>query len=113
MASFAVSAAEVQIPDLLVSGDAQAGSKLVSSCAACHGANGQSISSDWPNLAGQTQRYIKEQLKYFQQGDRENVLMMAVIPYLKILSDTPDKAAIIAPTIITEEMALVTDISGV
>ena len=88
MSSFALLAAEVKMPDLLVTGDAQAGSKLVSSCAACHGGNGQSISSDWPNLAGQNQRYIKDQLKYFQQGDRENVLMMAVIPYLKTLSDT-------------------------
>ena len=56
-------------------------------CAACHGAQGKSIASDWPNLAGQNQRYIAEQLKYFQQGDRENVLMMSVIPYLKSLSD--------------------------
>lgn len=87
MTSFLVSAAEVNIPDLLVTGDANAGSQLVSSCAACHGANGQSISSDWPNLAGQNQRYISEQLKYFQQGDRENILMMAVIPYLKTLTD--------------------------
>ena len=86
--SFIVSAAEVKIPDLLVTGDPNAGSKLVSTCAACHGANGQSISSDWPNLAGQNQRYISEQLKYFQQGERENILMMAVIPYLKTLSDT-------------------------
>ena len=88
MTSFIVSAAEVKIPDLLVTGDANAGSQLVSSCAACHGANGQSISSDWPNLAGQNQRYISEQLKYFQQGDRENILMMAVIPYLKTLTDS-------------------------
>ena len=88
MTSFVVSAAEVKIPDLLVTGDPNAGSKLVSTCAACHGANGQSISSDWPNLAGQNQRYISEQLKYFQQGERENILMMAVIPYLKTLSDT-------------------------
>ena len=87
-ASLAVSTAEVKIPDLLITGDAQAGSELVSSCAACHGANGQSISSDWPSLAGQNQRYISDQLKYFQQGDRENVLMMAVIPYLKTLSDS-------------------------
>jgi hypothetical protein len=36
-----------------------------------------------------------------------------ILEVLKILSDDPDKAAIIAPTIITEEMALVTDISGV
>ena len=88
MTSFFVSAAEVKIPDLLVTGDPNAGSKLVSTCTACHGANGQSISSDWPNLAGQNQRYISEQLKYFQQGERENILMMAVIPYLKTLSDT-------------------------
>jgi cytochrome c553 len=38
-------------------------------------------------LAGQNQRYIAEQLKYFQQGDRENALMLAVVPYLKTLSD--------------------------
>ena len=31
----------------------------------------------------------------------------------KILFDVPAKAAIIAPTIITEEIALVTDIKGV
>ena len=49
---------------------------------------GQSINSDWPSLAGQNQRYISDQLKYFQQGDRENALMMAVIPYLKTLSDS-------------------------
>jgi hypothetical protein len=32
---------------------------------------------------------------------------------LKILSESPAKPAIIAPTIITEEIALVTDIKGV
>ena len=31
----------------------------------------------------------------------------------KTLSEEPDNAAIIAPTIMTEEIALVTDISGV
>ena len=88
MASIVVPSADIKIPDLLTTGDANAGSKLVSTCASCHGANGQSISSDWPNLAGQNQRYLSEQLKYFQQGERENVLMMAVIPYLKSLSDS-------------------------
>tara|TARA_A100000164_G_scaffold346792_1_gene347698 strand:+ start:31 stop:249 length:219 start_codon:yes stop_codon:yes gene_type:complete len=32
---------------------------------------------------------------------------------LKILSESPDNPAIIAPTIITEEIAFVTDINGV
>ena len=31
----------------------------------------------------------------------------------KIFSEEPDKAAMIAPTIITEEIAFVTDINGV
>ena len=88
MASLVVFAAEVKMPDLLATGDAKAGSELVALCASCHGANGQSISSDWPNLSGQNQRYLSEQLKYFQQGDRENVLMLSVIPYLKTLSDS-------------------------
>ena len=43
--------------------------------------------------------------------------MMAINPkildVLKILSEFPAKATMIAPTIITDEMALVTDISGV
>ena len=36
-----------------------------------------------------------------------------MLDVLKTLSATPAKAAIIAPTIITDEMALVTDIKGV
>ena len=36
-----------------------------------------------------------------------------ILDVLKMLSEVPANAAIIAPTIITEEMALVTDISGV
>ena len=36
-----------------------------------------------------------------------------ILEVLKTLSEVPAKAAITAPTIITEEMALVTDIKGV
>ena len=36
-----------------------------------------------------------------------------ILELLKILSEVPAKAAIIAPTIITDEIALVTDINGV
>ena len=36
-----------------------------------------------------------------------------MLEILKILSEVPAKAAIIAPTIITDEIALVTDIRGV
>ena len=36
-----------------------------------------------------------------------------ILEVLKILSEFPAKPAIIAPTIITDEIALVTDIKGV
>ena len=36
-----------------------------------------------------------------------------MLDILKILSEDPAKAAIIAPTIITDEIAFVTDIKGV
>ena len=36
-----------------------------------------------------------------------------ILDMLKTLSDDPDNAAIIAPTIMTDEIAFVTDIKGV
>ena len=68
-------------------GDAAKGSALVGVCASCHGADGNSISSDWPKLAGQNQRYLYEQLQYFKDGERNNALMMSVTPYLQSLKD--------------------------
>jgi cytochrome c553 len=38
--SLAITAAEVKMPDLLTTGDAQAGAALVATCSACHGAQG-------------------------------------------------------------------------
>ena len=78
---------EIEMPATFVSGDANKGSQLVESCAACHGADGNSIITDWPKLSGQNQRYLYEQLKYFRDGQRMNALMMSVTPYLQTLSD--------------------------
>ena len=78
---------KVELPETFISGDATKGSQLVDSCAACHGADGNSISTDWPKLSGQNQRYLYEQLMYFRDGDRMNALMMSVTPYLQTLSD--------------------------
>jgi cytochrome c553 len=79
-------AAELNIPNVLKTGDASNGSSLVATCAACHGNDGNSINTDWPSLAGQNQKYLYDQLVYFVNGKRENALMTAVIPYLKTLS---------------------------
>ena len=40
-------------------------------CAACHGANGVSVSDTIPNLAGQRAAYIEAQLKAFKEGARK------------------------------------------
>ena len=79
--------AEKEMPSTFKDGDASKGSNLIASCAACHGADGNSISSDWPKLAGQNQRYLLEQLQYFKSGERVNILMSSVLPILNSYTD--------------------------
>ena len=55
--------------------DIEAGRRKAQVCAACHGADGNSIASNIPNLAGQTWRYIYVQLKDFKEGRRKNDVM--------------------------------------
>lgn len=55
--------------------DVEAGRAKSAPCAACHGADGNAISSTIPNLAGQNWRYIYLQLKDFKEGRRSNALM--------------------------------------
>ncbi len=56
-------------------GDASAGAQKAAVCAACHGTNGSSINPEWPNLAGQHESYIAEQLAFFKNATRTNTLM--------------------------------------
>ncbi len=44
-------------------------------CAACHGANGISVSPAVPNLAGQKEKYLAAQLKAFKSGKRKHRMM--------------------------------------
>lgn len=61
-------------PDL-ARGSAEAGQAKSATCAACHGADGNSFNPEWPSLAGQHAGYIVQQLEAFQDGTRQNVLM--------------------------------------
>ena len=45
--------------------------KVTEVCAACHGANGVSVSDTIPNLAGQRAAYLENQLKAFKDGTRK------------------------------------------
>lgn len=47
-------------------GDAQAGKEKSASCAACHGADGNSAVDMYPSLAGQHQKYLIKQLQEFR-----------------------------------------------
>ena len=54
--------------DSLVDGSIEAGKAKSMTCAACHGADGNSVNAMWPNIAGQNANYIVAQLKAFQPG---------------------------------------------
>ena len=49
--------------------------ELVQTCGACHGADGNSTNPQYPVLAGQSWRYIYNELKDFQAGRRSNPIM--------------------------------------
>ena len=60
---------------LMAHGDVEAGKAKAAACAACHGADGNSMNPAWPKLAGQGAKYIAIQLKHFKSGARKNALM--------------------------------------
>ncbi len=51
-------------------------------CAACHGADGNSVITLNPKLAGQHPEYITKQLKNFKSGERKNAVMGGMIAAL-------------------------------
>ena len=61
--------------DSLVDGDADAGKARALPCTACHGAEGNSSSPLWPNIAGQNAPYTLAQLQAFKSGERSDPLM--------------------------------------
>jgi cytochrome c553 len=65
-------------------GSVEAGRTKSSTCAACHGADGNSVTPDWPMLAGQHASYIARQLRAFKNGERTDVTMK---PFADLLSD--------------------------
>lgn len=62
--------------------DIAAGKGKAVMCAACHGADGNSIMPDWPNLAGQNADYLTKQIKDFRDGKRVNVQMAPMVASL-------------------------------
>lgn len=59
----------------VAAGTAAAGKAKSVSCAACHGADGNSANPTWPKLAGQSTSYIVKQLADFKAKKRNDPLM--------------------------------------
>jgi len=81
LVSFAVNASDIE-----------AGKAKSASCAACHGADGNSVNPMWPTLAGQHASYLVKQLMDFKQGRRENAVMAGMVAGLND-DDMKDLAA--------------------
>ena len=73
-------------------GDAAAGQAKSAVCAACHGADGNSMVPNWPKLAGQHEQYLVRQILLIQSGARMVPEMMAIVPGLSA-QDIADLAA--------------------
>jgi len=65
-----------------VHADPVAGKSKAGPCAACHGADGNSASGQFPVLAGQTARYLYLELKDFKEGRRSEPSMAPFVAKL-------------------------------
>lgn len=54
----------------MAQGNADAGKELVTTCAACHAADGNSLAPTFPKLAGQQEKYLLKQLNDIKSGSR-------------------------------------------
>ena len=65
-------------------GNAQNGATLAGTCAACHGLDGKSTLPElYPNMGGQSEKYMAHQLALFKSGERPSPIMQ---PFASMLS---------------------------
>ncbi len=87
-------------PLLADAGDPSRGQELSGACAACHGADGNSVNPEWPKLAGQGEAYLYKQLSDYKEGRREDPLMAGQVANLSE-QDMRDLAAYFASQTVT------------
>ncbi|WP_163768987.1 c-type cytochrome, partial [Providencia stuartii] len=64
-------------------GDAKAGQTKASACAACHGADGNSTVEMYPSIAGQSERYVAQQMALIANGQRSSGAAVAMVPFVQ------------------------------
>jgi len=65
-------------------GSTSAAIEEITTCVACHGQNGISLSPTWPTLAGQHEDYLLNALTQYREGARKDPIM---VPLATALSD--------------------------
>lgn len=63
-------------------GNAEAGKAKSTTCAGCHGADGNSTVPSFPKLAGQNRDYLYHSLKDYKAGKRKNPIMAGQVQNL-------------------------------
>ncbi|HCM48330.1 MAG TPA: cytochrome c4 [Colwellia sp.] len=76
-------------------GNVAAGKSKAMVCAACHGADGNSLIPMYPSLAGQSANYLAKQLADFKSANRKNAIMAGMVAALTP-EDMHDLAAFFA-----------------
>lgn len=80
---------------VIYGGDVASGKTKSVACAACHGADGNSLAPIYPSLAGQSANYIAKQLSNFKSGNRKDPVMAGMVAGLSE-DDMKDLAAFFA-----------------
>lgn len=68
-------------------GDAAAGKAKSMICAACHGADGNSVIDGYPNLRGQNEKYLISSLKAYKSKQRNGGMAVVMQPQASMLND--------------------------
>ncbi|MFK7816531.1 MAG: cytochrome c [Gammaproteobacteria bacterium] len=61
---------------------ARSGEEVSTQCVACHAADGNSPTPNFPRLAGQYADYMFHTLKSYKNGDRKNAIMAGIVAAL-------------------------------
>jgi cytochrome c553 len=56
----------------------KSGENVRARCVSCHGMNGITVTTLWPNLAGQQSLYLQKQLQHFKSGKRKSPIMEVI-----------------------------------
>lgn len=54
------------------------GENVRSACLSCHGRKGKTVNDTWPNLAGQNQGYLFQQLENYSSNKRQSMIMNVI-----------------------------------